>query len=67
MTFIHAIEGLVFGLGVLLLSSSIGFAYWGLTLKPEEAEDMTARKIELGFYAGACLVFTVLIGYWLSR
>ncbi|OOE57475.1 hypothetical protein BZG13_10565 [Salinivibrio sp. ML323] len=66
MTLIHAVEGLAFGLGVLLLSSSIGFAYWGITLKPEEAEDMTARKIELGFYSGACFVFTLLIGYWLS-
>ncbi|ODP95536.1 MULTISPECIES: hypothetical protein [Salinivibrio] len=66
MTFIHAVEGLVFGLGVLLLSSGIGFAYWGLTLKPEEAEDMTARKIELGFYAGACIVFALLIAYWLT-
>ncbi|OOF05364.1 hypothetical protein BZG80_06155 [Salinivibrio sp. MA440] len=66
MTLIHVVEGLAFGLGVLLLSSSVGFAYWGLTLKPEEAEDMTARKIELVFYAGACLVFTLLIGYWLS-
>lgn len=64
--FIDIVYGLVFGVGVLLFSLSGGFAFWAVTLKEGEAEDLTAKKIELFFFAVACLVFSLLIAYWLS-
>ncbi|MGF1680040.1 hypothetical protein L4D09_08540 [Photobacterium makurazakiensis] len=60
------IEGLLFGLIVLLIGLSGGSFFTMATVKKSEVETVVESRIEFGFYGVASLVFAALLAGILS-
>jgi hypothetical protein len=66
MELIDFLQAGLFSIGVLLFALAGGCLFMMLTVKKEHVKCVVEKRIEFGFFGGACLTFLGLITYVLA-